>query len=84
MALNGRRALLSLRLIGAVPKSGLAACLTRFESRRLRNVACVPLFARHLGAADPVAVENLVVVHRDGDLHELAGEFERRPVVRDR
>jgi len=39
VALNGRPALLSLRLIGAVLKLRLAACLTRFESGRVRLMA---------------------------------------------
>ena len=59
VALNGRPALLSLRLIGAVLKLRLAACLTRFESGRVRLMARLkkpgtdhrpcPLFVSALG-----------------------------------
>src|SRR3954465_3531870 len=42
------------------------------------------LLPRHLRSPHPLAIQLLVVMHVDRHLQQLAGEFERRRVVRDR
>src|ERR1700722_636963 len=42
------------------------------------------LLPRHLGVADAVAVELLVVLHRDRHPQQFSGEFERCVVMRHR
>jgi len=39
------------------------------------------LLPRHLGAADGLAIERLVLMHLHGDARELSREFERRLIM---